>query len=276
MGKSLTDGTHYLPPQYYAVTREEMPALYDMVDRIAKSCGIASPVITMADHAGMANAFVIQSAQSAELNQSLLVVGTCFLDLADDDGIEGILAHECAHIKEQHPVQKLRYLYTVPTYINQYYGLLPWLLIGGLLSYSASIVGTIIAGVGFVSYLGKSFVLNWLKQKQTSQSVSIESEADERAVQAYAPAQEKLPHGLGILKEREDREDARIKEGFNALGIFVKEDEQLSAHVSSALLNFVNVMENNAQAFSAQIMATYPPMSERIAKLTAHPKKPLA
>jgi Zn-dependent protease with chaperone function len=275
-GKAMTEGLESGPPSYYAVRRSDMPLLHEMVDSIATQFGIQPPLITIADHMDLKNAYVVQSAQSAGLQQSLLVIGTGFLDLANDSELEGILAHECAHVAQKHPVQKVTFLHTVPAYINTFYEWMPWVLVAGLLALGLSKEIKAVGLIGLAAYLAKPFALRFLARKKVSQSVAIELEADQCAAVVDEKTVKNLLHGLEKLHDHEEQQIARREQGFAALREFVEKDDAIAVRVRNALIRFVVTMHNSTRAISAQKAAYYPPLTQRIEMLKARPKKPLA
>ena len=76
------------------VTAQEAPELHAMVDRLRKNAGLPMPMLAIAPHA-QANAFA--TGRNAE--NAVVCVTEGILTLVSKDELEGVLAHELAHIK---------------------------------------------------------------------------------------------------------------------------------------------------------------------------------
>jgi heat shock protein HtpX len=76
------------------VTQAEAPELYAMVDRLRQRAGLPMPTIAIAPHA-QPNAF----ATGRNPENAVVAVTDGILQLVSNDELEGVLAHELAHIK---------------------------------------------------------------------------------------------------------------------------------------------------------------------------------
>ncbi len=76
------------------VTEAEAPDLYRMVDRLRQNAGLPMPTLAIAPHA-QANAF----ATGRNPENAVVCVTEGILQLVSKDELEGVLAHELAHIK---------------------------------------------------------------------------------------------------------------------------------------------------------------------------------
>jgi heat shock protein HtpX len=76
------------------VTEAEAPELYRMVDRLRKNAGLPMPTLAIAPHA-QPNAF----ATGRNPEHAVVCVTEGILTLVNKDELEGVLAHELAHIK---------------------------------------------------------------------------------------------------------------------------------------------------------------------------------
>ena len=76
------------------VSREEVPELYDMVDRLRQKAGLPMPKVAVAPHQ-QPNAF----ASGRNPEHAVVCVTEGILQLVDSDELEGVLAHELGHIK---------------------------------------------------------------------------------------------------------------------------------------------------------------------------------
>jgi heat shock protein HtpX len=78
------------------VTESEAPELYAMVDRLRQRAGLPMPTLAIAPHA-QPNAF----ATGRNPDNAVVAVTEGILRLVSRDELEGVLAHELAHIKNQ-------------------------------------------------------------------------------------------------------------------------------------------------------------------------------
>jgi heat shock protein HtpX len=78
------------------VTEREEPELYQMVDRLRQRAGLPMPTLAIAPHA-QPNAF----ATGRNPENAVVAVTDGILQLVSRDELEGVLAHELAHIKNR-------------------------------------------------------------------------------------------------------------------------------------------------------------------------------
>src|SRR5689334_16307660 len=78
------------------VTEEQAPELYRMVDRLRQRAGLPMPVIAVAPHE-QPNAF----ATGRNPEHAVVAVTTGILKYVPQDELEGVLAHELAHVKNR-------------------------------------------------------------------------------------------------------------------------------------------------------------------------------
>jgi heat shock protein HtpX len=78
------------------LVREQAPELYDMVDRLRQRAGLPMPTLAIAPHA-QPNAF----ATGRNPENSVVCVTQGLLELVPRDELEGVIAHELAHIKNR-------------------------------------------------------------------------------------------------------------------------------------------------------------------------------
>ncbi len=76
--------------------KEEAPVLHEIVERLAKNAGIPKPKVGIAPM-DIPNAF----ATGRNPENGVVVVTTKIMELLDEDELEGVLAHEIAHIKNR-------------------------------------------------------------------------------------------------------------------------------------------------------------------------------
>jgi len=78
------------------VTEEQAPELYRMVDRLRQRAGLPMPAVAIAPHE-QPNAF----ATGRNPNHSVVAVTTGILKYVPQEELEGVLAHELAHVKNR-------------------------------------------------------------------------------------------------------------------------------------------------------------------------------
>lgn len=100
------------------VTEQEAPALYQMVDRLRQRAGLPMPVLAVAPH-DQPNAFA--TGRSPE--KAVVAVTTGILTAMPQEELEGVIAHELAHIKNRDMLTT-----TIAAGIAGMIGNLPWLL----------------------------------------------------------------------------------------------------------------------------------------------------
>ena len=100
------------------VTEQEAPALYRMVDRLRLRAGLPMPVVAVAPHE-QPNAFA--TGRSPE--RAVVAVTTGILKGMPQEELEGVIAHELAHIKNRDML-----ISTIAAGIAGMIGNLPWLL----------------------------------------------------------------------------------------------------------------------------------------------------
>lgn len=76
------------------VSEQSHPGLHARVDRLAQQAGVPKPKVAVAETA-MPNAFAIGRSQRS----AVVCVTTGLLESLDDDELDGVLAHELAHVE---------------------------------------------------------------------------------------------------------------------------------------------------------------------------------
>lgn len=102
----------------HVVTEQEAPELYRMVDRLRKRAGLPMPVVAVAPHE-QPNAF----ATGRSPKRAVVAVTTGILRAVPQDELEGVIAHELAHIKNRDMLTS-----TIAAGMAGMIGNLPWLL----------------------------------------------------------------------------------------------------------------------------------------------------
>jgi heat shock protein HtpX len=100
------------------VTEQEAPQLYRLVDRLRQRAGLPMPVVAVAPHE-QPNAFATGRSPS----KAVVAVTTGILRGMPQDELEGVIAHELAHVKNRDMLTT-----TIAAGIAGMIGNLPWLL----------------------------------------------------------------------------------------------------------------------------------------------------
>ena len=79
------------------ITKEQAPELYEMVDRLRRRAGLPMPVVAVAP-SEQPNAF----ATGRNADKAVVCCTAGLLKLVNRDELEGVIAHELAHIKHSH------------------------------------------------------------------------------------------------------------------------------------------------------------------------------
>ena len=103
------------------VTEQEAPELYAMVDRLRQRAGLPMPVVAIADQE-QPNAFATGRSPS----HAVVAVTTGILKYMPKEELEGVLAHELAHVKNRDMLTS-----TIAAGIAGAIGYLPYLLMFG-------------------------------------------------------------------------------------------------------------------------------------------------
>ena len=80
----------------HVVTAQEAPELYAMIDRLRQKAGLPMPTVTVAPHE-QPNAF----ATGRNPHHAVVAVTTGILKYVPQEELEGVIAHELAHIKNR-------------------------------------------------------------------------------------------------------------------------------------------------------------------------------
>ncbi len=100
------------------VTQQEAPELYRLVDRLRQRAGLPMPVVAVAPHE-QPNAF----ATGRSPRRAVVAVTTGILKGMPQEELEGVIAHELAHVKNRDML-----ISTIAVGIAGMIGNLPWLL----------------------------------------------------------------------------------------------------------------------------------------------------
>jgi heat shock protein HtpX len=104
------------------ITRDDSPQLYDMVDRLRQRAGLPMPVVAIANQE-QPNAF----ATGRNPEHAVVAVTAGILRHMPPDELEGVIAHELAHVKNRDML-----ITTIAAGIAGAIGYLPYLLMFGM------------------------------------------------------------------------------------------------------------------------------------------------
>jgi heat shock protein HtpX len=132
------------------VTKEQYPKLYGMVKKVALSNGLPMPKVAVMNTA-VPNAFATGKSQKS----SVVAVTTGIMDTLDDEELEGVIAHELAHIKHRDVlVLTLASLFSTVAFFLMRYALFGSMYGRGRDSGGGMMLILVVAGVTwFVSFL---------------------------------------------------------------------------------------------------------------------------
>lgn len=134
------------------VTRRDEPKLYGMVERIATANGLPMPKVAVMN-TSVPNAFATGKSKKS----SVVAVTTGLMDTLDDEELEGVIAHELAHIKHRDVlVLTLASLFSTVAYFLMHYALFGAMFGGGYgrRDGGGMILVLVVAGITwFVSFL---------------------------------------------------------------------------------------------------------------------------
>lgn len=132
------------------VNREQFPKLYGMVEKVALSNGLPMPKVAVMNTA-VPNAFATGKSQQS----SVVAVTTGIMDTLDDEELEGVIAHELAHIKHRDVlVLTLASLFSTVAFFLMRYALFGSMYGRGRDSGGGMILILVVAGITwFVSFL---------------------------------------------------------------------------------------------------------------------------
>jgi len=212
------------------VTPEEAPELYAMVERLSKRAGIPTPRVYIIE-SPQPNAFATGRSPS----HAAVAVTTGLLQLLDTDELEGVLAHEIAHIKN-------------------------WDILTSTLAATLASAITMLARMAF-----------WFGGTRNDED---HNPLAALAMLILAPVAAMLIQ-FAISRAREfvaDRDGALLSRKPEALAEALLKIEQfvrrVPAHVNPATAHMfiVNPLAGMRQAFS-RLFSTHPPTEERVARL---------
>ncbi len=211
------------------VSEQEAPELYRMVDRLRQRAGLPMPVVAITDE-NQPNAFA--TGRSPE--KAVVAVTTGLLRSLPVDEIEGVVAHELAHIKNRDML-----ISTVAAGIAGAIGYLPWLIMFGRNQDDEG--GHPIAGLA-------AMILGPLAAAIIQMAVSRQREFEADRVGAEILGR---PHSLASALTRLDAMAQRIP---------------MQVAPAAAPLAQVNPLAATGGGLS-KLFSTHPPTAERVAKL---------
>lgn len=219
------------------VSREQFPALHDLVERIVARNNMRKPRIAVIN-TRIPNAFATGKSQKS----SLVAVTTGLLDLLDEEELEGVLAHELSHIRNRDVlVITLASLFSTIAWYLMHFG-----MYGGM---SGGYGRRNDSGAGGIVLIFLVAIITWFVSFLVIRAISRYREyAADRGAAQMTGKPVKLANALmkisGSMKRVPSR-DLREVEGLNAFFI-------IPALSGDALTN---------------LFSTHPPVQKRIQKL---------
>jgi heat shock protein HtpX len=212
--------------------REQAPWLYDMVDALRQRAGLPMPAIAIAPH-DQPNAF----ATGRNPGHAVVCVTEGLLQLVDREELEGVIAHELAHIKNRDML---------------------------LMTFTATLAGAI-------SYLGQIALFSSIFGGQDEE----EGGGGGLLMALLAPVAAGLVQ-MAISRQREFKADAVGAEicgrPLALAGALQKLDASarripMDVSPAAAPLAQVNPLAAHAGSSIARMFSTHPPTEERVARL---------
>ncbi|MEK7379576.1 MAG: M48 family metalloprotease [Gemmatimonadota bacterium] len=219
------------------VSEKDAPELYRIVDRLRQRAGLPMPVVAIADQP-QPNAF----ATGRSASKAVVAVTSRLLQHMTTREIEGVIAHELAHIKNQDML-----ISTVAAGIAGAIGYLPYLLMfgGGRRRGGEGGNPLIMIGLAILGPIAAMLI-------QMAVSRQREFEADRTAAEILGTAEPMM----GALQK------------LDALARRIPMDLPPAA----APLAQVNPLAAHSGGIS-RLFSTHPPIEERIARLAALPRR---
>ena len=220
------------------LSRTEAPALYDMTERLASRAGIPSPRLYVVPDA-QPNAF----ATGRNPEHGVVAVNQGLLDMLSREEVEGVIAHEIAHIANRDTLTMTvaaSLAGAVMTLVN----LAQWAILFTPSSdreHGPGLLGLLVAAI--VAPMAASLI-------QLAISRTREFEADTSAA-TYVGS----PHGLiGALQKLE-----------RGAGLTAS----TTARPATAHMSIVNPLSGETIGVFARLFSTHPPVADRVAALRA-------
>lgn len=213
------------------VTEKDAPELYRMVDRLRQRAGLPMPVVALADQE-QPNAFATGRSPS----KAVVAVTTGILRYMPAEELEGVIAHELAHIKNRDML-----ISTIAAGIAGAIGYLPWLFMfgrGGDDEGHHPIVGLVLIIIGPIA----AMIIQYAVSRQR------EYEADRVGAEILG-----RPQPLANALRRLDAMARQIP---------------MNVQPAAAPLAQVNPFSGHAGGM-LRLFMTHPPTAERVARLEA-------
>lgn len=242
---------------FYSVEKNELPRLFELVDEASTAMQIKTPLVMVYDNPSFFNAFVLGG---KKLESSIMVVSTGLLDLLDDAELRGVLAHECAHLRQSHTVKRFAAIG------------------GGILVY---------VGAGLAAnYLIKRYGLTGYKRTMLSLGLpmgsivlmlltgarwirSQEHEADHLAATQLPDSVGGLISGLEKMRNEVSRISGAVTAHSQELRKQVENDESAPTYLKNKIAILLNMQDQKMKAIAdhSKDKLTHPSFDERIKRL---------
>jgi heat shock protein HtpX len=213
---------------------DDAPDLYRMVDRLRQRAGLPMPTVAIAPHR-QPNAF----ATGRDADHAVVCVTVGLMDALDARELEGVLAHELAHVKHRH------------------------MLVGTVAAAMAGAIGL------FASIVRWGFILGTGRDDEGGNPVAL------LAMAIVAPIAAMVVQ-MAISRQNEFQADAtaaRIAGDKRGLASALRRIEAAAKQVpmqvnpAGAHMAIINPFSGGARVPFARLFSTHPPTEERIRKL---------
>lgn len=213
---------------------EDAPDLYRMVDRLRQSAGLPMPTVALAPHQ-QPNAF----ATGRDADHAVVCVTVGLMNVLDAQELEGVIAHELAHVKHRH------------------------MLVGTVAAAMAGAIGL------FASIVRWGFILGTGRDNQGGNPIAL------LAMAIVAPIAAMIVQ-MAISRQNEFQADAtaaRIAGDKRGLASALQRIEAAAKRVpmqvnpAGAHMAIINPFSGGARVPFAKLFSTHPPTEERVRKL---------
>ena len=248
-------------PFYYVAGRGNHPALYRLVERTAKSLGQQVPLVTIVDHPGTPiTIFVAQG----EGETSLITIGRTLFEMTDDDLLEGLLAHEFAHVKQKHIRTKITFG-KAPDVLR-----LLLLVLGFVIAVKTKVLKPTVKHACVTAALFGFMVLYKKLPAFFSQKLSLwlsrylERDADKHGALDHPPAAAQLVRAMRYFKNVYATKRKQITEGAKHAHSIMARYVALPEYAKETLTSFINTTEEILQQRMTACLQSHPSPDERI------------
>jgi len=251
----------------FFASQKEFPFLYALVERVAKAQGVSVPYVLIANDPHFPTVLTIGTR-----TMSILMIGRWALEVLSEDELEAIIAHECAHIANDHPQKKGFFLigfFIIVLFLFLF--LLSWLACRfGYLSWNGRSIWrfalflVLAAGSVHISDKVATLFAPW-------QSRQCEKEADMCAIE-YMKESDSLIRALQKIKAVGSLFDSvrehNIKNATEFCKVHVDGTQEWHKHLDG----LITLYRREVEALKAAAEAQHPSIKHRVAYLQEYQK----